>query len=171
MRKVVWLQTPTVFCLGGGIICFSHWMYIGIITLRRQKYEVVQIWPGLFVCKQVTVCPGHIWTTLYIQQIHKRLSPVLLRLRWILKSLNSTNNQVLIKFQQNRLKKKTIKFAVRSINLLILSRIRGNFLSSGRSQSLYLFIRRVIKQIVVIIESYHFSQLHTEFFPTSFCQG
>ena len=28
-------------------------------------YKVVQIWPGLFVCKQVTVCPGHIWTTLY----------------------------------------------------------------------------------------------------------
>jgi hypothetical protein len=27
-------------------------------------YKVVQIWPGLFVCKQVTVCPGHIWTTL-----------------------------------------------------------------------------------------------------------
>jgi hypothetical protein len=29
-------------------------------------YKVVQIWPGLFVCKQVTVCPGHIWTTLYM---------------------------------------------------------------------------------------------------------
>ena len=28
-------------------------------------YKVVQIWPGLIVCKQVTVCPGHIWTTLY----------------------------------------------------------------------------------------------------------
>jgi hypothetical protein len=28
-------------------------------------YNVVQIWPGLIVCKQVTVCPGHIWTTLY----------------------------------------------------------------------------------------------------------
>ena len=27
---------------------------------------MVQIWPGLFVCKQVTVCPGHIWTTLYV---------------------------------------------------------------------------------------------------------
>jgi hypothetical protein len=26
---------------------------------------VVQIWLGLIVCKQVTVCPGHIWTTLY----------------------------------------------------------------------------------------------------------
>jgi hypothetical protein len=30
------------------------------------KYKVVQIWPGLIVCKQVTVCPGHIWTTLYM---------------------------------------------------------------------------------------------------------
>jgi hypothetical protein len=29
-------------------------------------HKVVQIWPGLFVCKQVTVFPGHIWTTLYI---------------------------------------------------------------------------------------------------------
>ena len=27
---------------------------------------MVQIWPGLIVCKQVTVCPGHIWTTLYL---------------------------------------------------------------------------------------------------------
>jgi hypothetical protein len=30
-------------------------------------YKVVQIWPGLFVCKQVTVCPGPIWTTLYFK--------------------------------------------------------------------------------------------------------
>jgi hypothetical protein len=29
-------------------------------------YKVVQTWSGLFVCKQVTVCPGHIWTTLYL---------------------------------------------------------------------------------------------------------
>jgi hypothetical protein len=29
------------------------------------KYKVVQMWPGLIVCKLVTVCPGHIWTTLY----------------------------------------------------------------------------------------------------------
>jgi hypothetical protein len=27
--------------------------------------KVVQIWPRRFVCKQVTVCPGHISTTLY----------------------------------------------------------------------------------------------------------
>jgi hypothetical protein len=36
---------------------------------QRKMYKVVQIWPGLFVCKQVTVCPGHIWTTLYLAQI------------------------------------------------------------------------------------------------------
>jgi hypothetical protein len=28
-------------------------------------YKVVQIWPGLFVCKQAGYSPGHIWTTLY----------------------------------------------------------------------------------------------------------
>jgi len=43
------------------------------------------------------------------------------------------------------------KFVVRSINLLIPFGIRRNCLRSGRSQSLYLFIRRVIKQIVVVI--------------------
>jgi hypothetical protein len=32
----------------------------------NSLYKVVQIWPGLIVCKLVTVCPGHIWTTLYI---------------------------------------------------------------------------------------------------------
>jgi hypothetical protein len=33
--------------------------------IESEKYKVVQIWPGLIVCKQVTVCPGNIWTTLY----------------------------------------------------------------------------------------------------------
>jgi hypothetical protein len=36
------------------------------VSVFRHIYKVVQIWPGLIVCKQVTVCPGHIWTTLYI---------------------------------------------------------------------------------------------------------
>jgi hypothetical protein len=31
--------------------------------------------------------------------------------------------------------------------------------------------RRVTKQIVVIIETHHFCQLHTKFYPTSFCPG
>jgi hypothetical protein len=35
------------------------WSYV-------YRYKVVYIWPVLIVCKLVTVCPGHIWTTLYI---------------------------------------------------------------------------------------------------------
>jgi hypothetical protein len=38
------------------------------IYSTSTTYKVVQIWPGRFVCKQVTVCPGHIWTTLYIHK-------------------------------------------------------------------------------------------------------
>ena len=49
---------------------------------------------------------------------------------------------------------------MRSINLLILFGIW-----SGRSQSLYLSIRRAIKQIVVIIEAYHLCQLRTKLYP------
>jgi hypothetical protein len=30
---------------------------------------MVQIWPGRFVCKQVTVCPGNIWITLYYRKL------------------------------------------------------------------------------------------------------
>ena len=37
--------------------------------------------------------------------------------------------------------------------------------------SLYLYIRMAMKQTVVIIEAYHFSQLHTKFYPTSCCHG
>jgi hypothetical protein len=47
---------------------------INLIPFTRQgyveeelmwMYKVVRIWLGLIVCKQVTVCLGHIWTTLY----------------------------------------------------------------------------------------------------------
>jgi hypothetical protein len=53
------------------------------------------------------------------------------------------------------------QFAVRSIKLLIQFGIRRNCLRSGRSQSLYLFIRRAIKQISVIIQAYRFCQMRT----------
>jgi hypothetical protein len=32
-------------------------------------------------------------------------------------------------------------------------------------------IRRTIKQTAIIIEAYHFYQLHTKFYPASCCQG
>jgi hypothetical protein len=48
--------------------------------------------------------------------------------------------------------------------------IRKHCPGSGRSQSLYLFLRLVIKQTAVTIEAYHAYQLHTEFYPIFFCQ-
>jgi hypothetical protein len=45
------------------------------------------------------------------------------------------------------------QFFLSSIKLFILLRIRRNFL---RSRSLYLSIRRAMKEIVVIIEAYQF---------------
>jgi len=54
---------------------------------------------------------------------------------------------------------------------LIRFGIRRNCLGIGSYRSLYRFIRRAIKQIVIIIEAYHFCQLHTKFYPTSCCQG
>ena len=47
------------------------------------------------------------------------------------------------------------QFAPRTKILLILFGMRG-CLRSGRGRSLYRFIRRAIKQIVVLIQAYHF---------------
>jgi hypothetical protein len=52
-----------------------------------------------------------------------------------------------------------------------LFRLRRNNLRSGGSRSLYVFITRVIKQTVVIIEAYHFCQQRTKFYSKFFCQG
>ena len=70
-----------------------------------------------------------------------------------------------------KLKQGVEQFTLRSKNLLILFGIMKNFLRSGKSQTLYLFIRRVIKQTVVNIQAYHLCQQHTKFYPTSCCQG
>jgi hypothetical protein len=58
-----------------------------------------------------------------------------------------TNNEVLIRFQQNWLKQQVGQLGLRSLNLLILFEIRRNCWRSGRSKSLYPFLRRLIKQI------------------------
>jgi len=52
---------------------------------------------------------------------------------------------------------------MRSIKLLFLFGIMRNCLRSGRSRLFYLSIKRVIKQIVVIIGAYQFCQLRTKF--------
>jgi len=47
------------------------------------------------------------------------------------------------------------QFALRIIISLILFGMRRNCLRRGRIRSLYLFIRRIIKQIIVLILAYH----------------
>ena len=63
------------------------------------------------------------------------------------------------------------QFTLRSIHILIAFGMRRNCLRSGRSRTLYLFIRRVLQQTVVITETYHFRQLPTKFYPASCFQG
>jgi hypothetical protein len=57
------------------------------------------------------------------------------------------------------------------LNLFILFGISRNCLRRGRGRSLYLLIRRVMKETVVIIEAYNFCQLCIKFYPTFWCQG
>ena len=47
--------------------------------------------------------------------------------------------------------------------LLILYGIRRNCMRSGKNRSLYLYVRRAIKQTVVITAAYHFCNLLTKF--------
>jgi hypothetical protein len=49
--------------------------------------------------------------------------------------LKDTNHWVLIKFRQNSIKQGVEQFALRSINLLLLSGRRSNCLKRGRSRS------------------------------------
>jgi hypothetical protein len=50
-------------------ICSTRWNFeFFCTTVRFHVHRInvdIQIWLGLIVCKLVTVCPGHIWTTLY----------------------------------------------------------------------------------------------------------
>ena len=81
-----------------------------------------------------------------------------------------TNHQILIIPQQNGLRQEVEQFALNSTNVLILFG-KKRICLNGRNRSPYLFIRRVMKQIVINIEAYHFCQLNIKFYPTSCYQG
>jgi hypothetical protein len=63
-------------------------------TVEQFKYKVVQIWPGLFVCKQVTVCPGHIWTILYLGTTLTNQNSIHAEIKSSLKSGNACYHSV-----------------------------------------------------------------------------
>jgi hypothetical protein len=56
-------------CTWLNIMIFPLFLLHVTFFLSSRTYKVVQICPGRFVCKQVTVCPGHIWTTLYVSHL------------------------------------------------------------------------------------------------------
>jgi len=72
-----------------------------------------------------------------------------------IETLKDVNHQGLFIFEQNVFVREVEEYVLRCINSLILFGIMKNCLNSGRSQFLYLFIRRVVKQTVVFIEAYH----------------
>jgi hypothetical protein len=55
--------------------------------------------------------------------------------------------------------------------LITLLGIRKTCHSSGRNLLLYLFIKRVIRMTIVIIEEFHCYQLHTKFYPIFFLKA
>jgi hypothetical protein len=64
-----WTETKKERLLKGedtrGLSCIDFNKLQSILE-DRQKYRVVQIWPGQTVTSLHTISPGHIWTTLYI---------------------------------------------------------------------------------------------------------
>ena len=127
MRRVIWIQTPKVFWLGGGTISLSYWMYMGLIMFGRQKYTAEPLVPEL--------------SAFEVELANEKL--------------NSHQSRGIDEIPAE-LRQGVEQFALRSINLLFLFGIRRNCLRSGRSRSLCLSIRRAIKHIVVIIGVYHF---------------
>jgi hypothetical protein len=95
----------------------------------------------------------------------------------VVEKLKNHRSPVLIKSQQNWLWQGGDQLDMRSINFSIIFGIWRNSLWSGSSRSLYLSVRSVIKQIVVIIEAYHFANYKQNFVQhpavkvNSICRG
>jgi hypothetical protein len=144
MTSVIWSQCPTVVWLSTGIISVSSLNVYGDSDVRQTEIhtaEPIVPEPNAFEVKMVT------------------------------DKLKGHKLPGIDQIPAELIKAGGSKICPEIVNLLILFGIKRNCLSSGGNQSLYLFIRRVIKHITVIMEAYHFYQLHTKFYPSSFCQG
>ena len=126
----IWLQTATAFWLGGGTISLSCCMYVGLIMLGRQTRTAELLMPeqSAFEIELLT------------------------------ENLRSHKSPSIDQIPAELIKAWVEQFAMRSINLLFQFSIKRNSLNIWRSRSMYLPIRRAIKQIVVIIEVYLFCQ-------------
>jgi hypothetical protein len=84
------------------------------------------------------------------------LKPSVFNVKMDIAKLKRHKSLVFIKSQQKLLKLGKDILTLRSIKLLVLFGIKYNCLRNGRSQLLYLLIRSVIKECVVITQSYNF---------------
>jgi len=135
MRRAIWLQTPTVFGLGGGTVfpaveC-SH--VHGHNDVRQTEIHTAE---------QRVPEPSDFEFDLAIEKLKSHKSP--------------DTDQI----PAELIKAGVEQFVMRFINLLFLLGIWRNCLRIGRSRSLYLSIRRAI---AVITEAYHFCQIRTNF--------
>jgi len=84
--------------------------------------------------------------------------------------LKSHNSPGIDQIPADLLNQRVEQFYWKLIILFLLFGRMRNCLNSGRSRSYYLFIRRGIKQIVIIIGAHHFCQLVTKSYLTSCSQ-
>ena len=121
MRRVIWLLTPTAFWQSGGTISPSYWIFMGLVRLGRQIRTTEPLVPK----------PSAFEFEMAFEKLKRHKSP-------------GTDH-----LPVGCIKQWVEQIGLRSTNLF-RSGIRKNCLRIGRSRSLYLFIRKVIKQIVVI---------------------
>ena len=110
MRRVIWLQIPTVF-FARWRNPFSQLLNIHGVNVTRQT--------GIHAAEPLVPEPSAFEVELVIEKLKSHKSP----------------GMVLIKYQQNCLKQGVRQFAVRFINLLFLFGIRRCCLKNGRSRS------------------------------------
>ena len=141
MRRVIWLLTPTVVWVGGVIVSFQLLNVHEVNDDRQTEIHTVE---------SLMPEPIAFEDEMAIEKLKKHIN-----MYWLNSSITDLKQEIGL-------------FILRSISFLIPFGIKRNFLSSGRSWLLYLFIRRMIKEIVVIIEAYHFCQLHNRILSSIF---
>ena len=129
------------------------WVNLYLLCYKRWNSEGSAVTVSKIVLKGSTYLTVHLWLITAVYKLKSHKSPGI--------------DQIPAELIKEG--GRTIRYQIHK--LIFLFGIKRNCLRSGRSRSLYLSIRRGIKQIVITIGAYHFWQLHTKFCPTSFSQG
>jgi len=62
------LESDFFLCGASVFVLFTKYYFRGTCGMcgGKEKYKLVQIWPGHMRLVYTEISPGHIWTTLYI---------------------------------------------------------------------------------------------------------